>query len=159
MSAHHSTSTRRRPLALGIALGSAVLAAGVVSVAASSAATTETASASPAKPSDADRKALTAELTKARSLKGDDRREALASIWADARSGKYGEPIAARAERRVDQHLVMATLPKDMRRDLAKIRKSNDKDAARQAFRRHALDGDYGKRVQAAAKRMDLGED
>lgn len=111
---------------------------------------------SPATGTDTNREELRADLKAARDLKGQARIDALKKVRADAKAGEYGEKIEKRVDRRSDRHAAFfALLPDDLQADLKEVRAmpaGDDRKAKREQIRKDALAGEYGEKVQEAAK-------
>lgn len=103
-----------------------------------------------------------ADLKHLRSLEpGQERRDAAKQIRQNALNGVYGAEIQKRAEARKDHHGSLITkLPDNLKADLKELKaadRSERVDLAEQ-IAKNALDGDYGKRIQAKAERFHASD-
>ncbi|MEO6605882.1 MAG: hypothetical protein ABIN55_09735 [Aeromicrobium sp.] len=105
---------------------------------------------------DGDRAELRKDLQAARKLKGQARLDAIKKIRADAAAGKYGEKVEKRTDRRSDRRAAaFALLPDDLQADLKELKAmpgGEERKARRAEIRKDALAGEYGEKVQEAAK-------
>lgn len=104
----------------------------------------------------ANRAELRADLKAGRALEGQARIDALKKVRADAKAGEYGEKIEKRADRRSDRHAAFfALLPDKLQADLKELKAmpaGDERKAMREQIRKDALAGEYGEKVQEAAK-------
>jgi hypothetical protein len=90
---------------------------------------------------------------------GQERRDAAKQIRQNALDGAYGAEIQKRAEWRKQHHGHLFTkLPDNLKADLKEVRaaanRSERVDLLEQ-ISKNALDGDYGKRIQAKVERIE----
>lgn len=116
-----------------------------------------TTSLSTAASSDGDRAELRKDMQTARELTGQERKDAVKKIRADARAGAYGDKIEKRADRRGGRRAaVLALLPDQLQADLKELRSADpgERKAMRKDIRDKALDGGYGDKVEEAASKL-----
>lgn len=111
---------------------------------------------SPAPGTDSNREELRADLKAARGLEGQARLDAMKKVRADAKAGEYGKQIEKRVDRRSDRHAALfALLPDELQADLKELKAmpaGEERKAMREQIRKDALAGEYGEKVQEAAK-------
>lgn len=132
------------------------LVTGVISGADASRDTTPAAASTKAQ-ADPDAARFRADLKAARELTGQARIDAVKKIRADAKSGKYGDKVEKRFDRKHNHAAaIWKNAPKELKADLKAARTAPPADRAAKMHEifTKALAGDYGDKAQKRAERL-----